>query len=84
MRTRFPAFDAIGPVNAKGGFAASEAYAWHRALLAAKGSGYDPRIRVRIARGEGMSAADYLDLLAARARIIAQFDAEHRATTTRW
>ena len=44
-------------------------------LLAEKGEGYDPRIRVRIARGERMSAADYLDVLAARARLIASFDA---------
>ena len=65
-RTRFPEFEEILAVNAKGGFAASEAYAWHRALLAEKGDGYDPRIRVRIARGERMSAADYLDVVAAR------------------
>jgi aspartyl-tRNA(Asn)/glutamyl-tRNA(Gln) amidotransferase subunit A len=77
-RVRFPAFDSIAAVNAKGGYAASEAYAWHRALLAAKGDGYDPRIRVRIMRGEGMSAADYLDLVPARARIIAAFDAATR------
>ncbi|MBN8924991.1 MAG: amidase [Rhodospirillales bacterium 69-11] len=76
VRVRFPSFDLIGPANVKGGFAASEAYAWHRALLAEKGAGYDPRIRVRIQRGEGMSAADYLDLVAARARIVAQADAE--------
>jgi aspartyl-tRNA(Asn)/glutamyl-tRNA(Gln) amidotransferase subunit A len=73
-RVRFAAFDAIAAVNAKGGYAASEAYAWHRALLAEKGAGYDPRIRVRIARGESMSAADYLDLVAARRRIVAEFD----------
>ncbi|MDR3532888.1 MAG: amidase [Rhodopila sp.] len=73
-RTRFADFAELPTVNAKGGFAASEAYAWHRHLLAAKGSLYDPRIRVRIARGEHMSAADYLDLLAARARLIASFD----------
>ena len=78
-RVRFAAFDAIPAVNAKGGFAASEAYAWHRALLASKGNQYDPRIRVRIARGEGMSAADYLDLLQARASIVAGFDAETAA-----
>lgn len=77
-RVRFVAFDAIAAVNARGGYAAGEAYAWHRALLAAKGSGYDPRIRVRIMRGEGMSAADYLDLVAARARIVADFDASTR------
>jgi aspartyl-tRNA(Asn)/glutamyl-tRNA(Gln) amidotransferase subunit A len=77
-RVRFPAFDEIPGVNAKGGFAASEAYAWHRALLASKGAGYDPNIRVRIARGEGMSAADYLDVVGARKRIVASFDARTR------
>ena len=71
---RFPSFEAIAAANAKGGYAASEAFAWHRALLAAKGAEYDPRIRVRIMRGEGMSAADYLDLAPARARIVAEFD----------
>ena len=74
VRATFPAFEAIAAVNAKGGFAASEAYAWHRPLLASKGDGYDPRIRVRIQRGEGMSAADYLDVRTARARIAAEFD----------
>ena len=73
-RIRFEEFTELPGVNAKGGFAASEAYAWHRHLLATQGSGYDPRIRVRIARGEHMSAADYLDLLKARARLIASFD----------
>jgi aspartyl-tRNA(Asn)/glutamyl-tRNA(Gln) amidotransferase subunit A len=75
---RFATFDAIPAVNAKGGFAASEAYAWHRALLAAKGALYDPRIRPRIERGSRQSAADYLDLLAARHRLIAEFDAATR------
>jgi aspartyl-tRNA(Asn)/glutamyl-tRNA(Gln) amidotransferase subunit A len=73
-RIRFATFDELPAVNANGGFAASEAYAWHRRLLATRGSGYDPRIRVRIARGEHMSAADYLDLLNARRRLIADFD----------
>jgi aspartyl-tRNA(Asn)/glutamyl-tRNA(Gln) amidotransferase subunit A len=71
----FPAFDEVPAANAKGGFAASEAYAWHRSLLAENGTGYDPRIRMRIARGEHMSAADYLELVAARQRLIAGFDA---------
>jgi aspartyl-tRNA(Asn)/glutamyl-tRNA(Gln) amidotransferase subunit A len=70
----FGEFDQLPAVNASGGFAASEAYAWHRHLLATQGAGYDPRIRVRIARGEHMSAAEYLDLVAARARLIASFD----------
>ncbi len=73
-QTHFHDFAELPGVNAKGGFAASEAYAWHRHLLATQGSGYDPRIRVRIARGEHLSAADYLDLTHARARLIASFD----------
>ena len=74
-RIRCPEFDELPAVNAKGGFAASEAFAWHRDVLAAKGNQYDPRIKARIARGEAMSAADYLDLLAARARLVASFNA---------
>ncbi|HQT79388.1 MAG: amidase [Rhodospirillales bacterium 20-64-7] len=76
---RFGAFDGMSTANAKGGFAASEAYAWHRRLLATRGSGYDPRISVRIARGEHMSAADYIDLVNARSQLIAAFDSETEA-----
>ena len=66
-----PELAEIPAVNATGGFAASEAWAWHRGLVAAKAAGYDPRILARIRRGERMSAADYIDLLGHRARIIA-------------
>jgi aspartyl-tRNA(Asn)/glutamyl-tRNA(Gln) amidotransferase subunit A len=76
--TPMPEFDEILVVNAKGGFAAAEAYAWHRPLLAAKGAQYDPRIRMRIERGASMTAADYLDVVNARARLIASFDARTR------
>jgi aspartyl-tRNA(Asn)/glutamyl-tRNA(Gln) amidotransferase subunit A len=74
-RIHVPEFDEVPAVNAKGGFAASEAYAWHRTLLAEKGAGYDPRIRMRIERGERMTAVDYLELVASRRRLIAGFDA---------
>lgn len=73
-----PEFDEVSAANAKGGFAASEAYAWHRTLLAEKGNGYDPRIRVRIERGVHMTASDYLELLAARQRLMARFDERTR------
>ena len=73
-RVRFGEFGDSAAVNAKGGFAASEAYAWHRRLLAAKGDGYDQRIRTRISRGEAMSAAEYIELVQARARLVASFD----------
>jgi aspartyl-tRNA(Asn)/glutamyl-tRNA(Gln) amidotransferase subunit A len=78
IHMRVAEFDELPAVNAKGGFAASEAYAWHRSLLATKGGQYDPRIRVRIERGERMTAVDYLELVAARQRLIASFDARTR------
>ena len=59
-------------MNAKGGFSAAESYAWHRFLIASKGDIYDPRVAVRILRGEGMSAADYVDLISARRSLIAR------------
>lgn len=76
VRRRFTAFDLIGEVTALGGFSAAESFAWHRELLARAGAGYDPRVRVRIERGREQSAADYLGLIAARARMIARMDAE--------
>jgi aspartyl-tRNA(Asn)/glutamyl-tRNA(Gln) amidotransferase subunit A len=74
----FAAFTQIAEASALGGFAAAEAYAWHRKLAAEKAALYDPHIRARIERGGRQTAADYLDLLAARARIIAEFDAATR------
>ncbi|WP_428487756.1 amidase [Rhodopila sp.] len=71
---RFAELAELPAVNAAGGLAAAEGYAWHRQLLAAKGAGYDPRIRIRISRGERISAADYLDVVTARARLITSFD----------
>jgi aspartyl-tRNA(Asn)/glutamyl-tRNA(Gln) amidotransferase subunit A len=62
-----PQLNEIASVNAKGGFAAAEAYAWHRELIARRGNQYDPMVAPRIRRGADMSAADYIDLLHARA-----------------
>jgi aspartyl-tRNA(Asn)/glutamyl-tRNA(Gln) amidotransferase subunit A len=73
-----PEFQEVLALNSKGGFAASEAYAWHRTLLAEKGDGYDPRIRMRIERGERMSATDYVELVAARQRLVTALDARTR------
>ena len=69
-RIEVPEFLDIGVMNTKGGFSAAESYAWHRFLIASKGDVYDPRVSVRILRGEGMSAADYVDLLGARRSLI--------------
>jgi aspartyl-tRNA(Asn)/glutamyl-tRNA(Gln) amidotransferase subunit A len=59
-------------INAGGGFAPIEAYAWHQPLLARRGGEYDPRVRTRIERAGGMSAVDYINLCAARENLIAR------------
>lgn len=72
----FPQFEQVLAANRRGGFAAAEAHAWHRGLLAERAADYDPRVRARIETGASMLAADYVDLLAARQSIIAAIDAE--------
>jgi aspartyl-tRNA(Asn)/glutamyl-tRNA(Gln) amidotransferase subunit A len=67
-----PEFLDVGVMNAKGGFAAAESFAWHRFLITSKGNIYDPRVSLRILRGEALSAADYIDLLNARRSLIAR------------
>jgi aspartyl-tRNA(Asn)/glutamyl-tRNA(Gln) amidotransferase subunit A len=73
-RIAVPEFLDVTAMNAKGGFAAAESYAWHRYLITSKGDIYDPRVSVRILRGEGISAADYIDLLGARRSLIARME----------
>ncbi len=62
-----PQLTELPAINAKGGFAASEAYAWHKDLIARRGNVYDPLVAPRIRRGAEMTAADYIELLAKRA-----------------
>jgi aspartyl-tRNA(Asn)/glutamyl-tRNA(Gln) amidotransferase subunit A len=64
------AFGHIPALNAKGGFAAAESYAWHRPFLEQKEALYDPRVLARIMRGREQTAADYIDMLRGRAALI--------------
>lgn len=59
--------DELPELNRKGGFSGAEAYAAHRERIESQGALYDPRVLVRILRGREQSAADYLDLIRARA-----------------
>ena len=61
-----PQLNELPTINAKGGFAASEAYAWHKELIARRGNAYDPFVAPRILRGKEMTAADYIELLGKR------------------
>ncbi|MDP3342107.1 amidase [Frigidibacter sp.] len=70
-----PELADIPKANATGGYASSEAYAFHRGLIERQRDAYDPRILSRILRGGQMAAADYIQLGQDRARIISAFAA---------
>ncbi len=76
MEHRFAAMDEIAPAHARASLASAEAFAWHRKLITEHGDRYDPRIRPRIARGATMPASDCIDLVNARAGIIASMNEE--------
>jgi len=69
----------LAAINASGGFAAAESWAFHRRWLTRREAEYDPRVARRIRRGEAMSAADYLDLVAARRDWIGRMEDAMRA-----
>ncbi|MGI9413480.1 MAG: amidase [Hyphomicrobiales bacterium] len=64
-------------LNVKGGLSAAEAFAFHREQLEAHEADYDQRVAKRIRSGAEQSAAEFLDILAARDRII---EHAHRIT----
>ncbi len=66
-----PEFAELAHINRGGGFSAAEAWAWHAPLLRDREAAYDPRVAVRIRRGAALTAADYIELQAARPRWIA-------------
>lgn len=61
-----PELEELSAINATGGFSAAESYAWHRKLLMTQGTLYDPRVKLRMERGAGMSAWQYIELTQAR------------------
>jgi aspartyl-tRNA(Asn)/glutamyl-tRNA(Gln) amidotransferase subunit A len=74
-RFAFPELAGIGTMNARGTIPTAECYAIHRRLgLLTRRELYDPNVLARIELAQAMSAADYLDLLEARAALIADAD----------
>jgi aspartyl-tRNA(Asn)/glutamyl-tRNA(Gln) amidotransferase subunit A len=80
--------DELPGINRNGGFSGPEAYALHRERLESQSALYDPRVLVRLLRGKEQSAADYLELIRARADLqrrvdaaVAEFDALLLPTT---
>ena len=83
-----PELGELPQINRNGGLSAAESYAHHRARLAKDGSGYDPRVSMRILRGSKQDAADYIELCNIRtsfiervAKRIQKFDAVLMPTT---
>ncbi|MEJ0077688.1 MAG: amidase [Alphaproteobacteria bacterium] len=68
--------DEMVAVNAKGGLAPAEAFAIHRERLARRANEFDPNVRMRIERGGNVTAADYVDMMQARSRLVRAMDAQ--------
>ncbi|HJP20849.1 MAG: amidase [Alphaproteobacteria bacterium] len=66
----FEQLNELPEINAKGGLAAAEAYAWHRRHLERAADDYDPRVRSRILNGRQQDAADYIELKGIRTTFI--------------
>jgi aspartyl-tRNA(Asn)/glutamyl-tRNA(Gln) amidotransferase subunit A len=64
----------MADVNSKGGVHPAEAFAVHRDLMSRRADAIDPNIRVRLERASKISAADYVDMVRARARLIRLMD----------
>ncbi|HEV2269714.1 MAG TPA: amidase [Steroidobacteraceae bacterium] len=80
--------DELPDINRLGGFAGAEAYALHRERLETQQDRFDPRVSMRILRAREQSAADYIDLIRARADLqsrvderLAEYDAVLMPTT---
>ena len=68
---KFPEFAELPHIFRNGTIVGAEAYAVHRPWLQSRRDRYDPWVLGRIESGASMSAADYIDLLAERRRVIA-------------
>ena len=68
-------FDDMSAVNAKGGISPPEACAIHRDRLNRRAKDIDPNVLARIERGCAVSAADYVDMVRERGRLVRAMDA---------
>jgi len=64
----------MAQVNSKGGVLPAEAFTVHRDLLSRRADAIDPNVRVRLERARNVSAADYIDMVRGRRRLIRAMD----------
>ena len=75
---RLDDLEGLPALNARGGIIAAEALAYHKEMLKTRPEAYDPRVAVRILKGETQQAGELEALRAARGRMIAEADAATR------
>jgi aspartyl-tRNA(Asn)/glutamyl-tRNA(Gln) amidotransferase subunit A len=74
-RETFSVFDDMVAVNAKGGISPAESCAIHRDRITRRPGDIDPNVLARIERGCAVSAADYVEMVRDRARLVRAMDA---------
>jgi len=70
-----PLLEEPARVQAKASFSSIESFAIHREWLATRAADYDPIVRARIEAGRNIAAADYIDMLRERTRLVRAMDA---------
>jgi aspartyl-tRNA(Asn)/glutamyl-tRNA(Gln) amidotransferase subunit A len=70
-----PLFDDMNEINAKGGISPAESCAIHGDRMRRRAADIDPNVRARIERGCAVSAADYVDMMRERTRLVRTMDA---------
>jgi len=72
---KLPLLDNMAKLLARTSILVAEVYSIHGERLARGGDAVDPIVRGRVEKGRDISAADYINTLRARARLIAAMDA---------
>jgi aspartyl-tRNA(Asn)/glutamyl-tRNA(Gln) amidotransferase subunit A len=70
-----PLLDEMRDLNAYGGIVQSEGRSVHRDRLRRRSADIDPNVLARIERGKVLTAADYVDMVHERARLVRAMDA---------
>ena len=65
-----PLLGDMARVNSKGGVQPAEAFAVHRELLSRRSADIDPNVRARLERARNIGAADYIEMVRERTRLI--------------
>ena len=68
-----PVPEFAGAAEVSGAISSAEAYWWHREWLK-QGDAYDPRVAMRIRRGQATDAATYIDMLQKRRRFVSDIE----------